>query len=1122
MLITMTYRIIGLTLLVFACQQPEGKTGTSTGTPDPLFELLSTEQSGIDFLNQLQEDSTVNYFTYPYIYMGGGVAVGDLNNDGLQDLYFTGNMVDNKLYLNTGELTFKDITDQAKVTGEGRWSTGVTMVDINADGWLDIYVSVSGKFTSSNNLLYLNQGVDDQGMPVFEEMAEVMGIADSGRTTQATFFDYDKDGDLDLYLANYPFTSFKTSNNTYRRLMDLKNPEHSDKLYRNTGNGAFEDVTEISGILNFGLALGIVTGDFNHDGWDDIYVSNDFATPDFFYFNNGDGTFSEKIRETTKHTAFFGMGIDAGDLNNDGLLDLVQMDMTPEDNFRNKANMASMNPPAFYEMVNLGLHFQYMQNAVQLNQGVLEKGYPHFSDIARITGMATTDWSWAGLCADLNNDGWKDVFVTNGTRKDINNKDYFKKIDKATPAQREKFDYVKLSKEIPHDRINNYVFRNDGDLNFTSIIEDWGLGFEGFSNGAAYADLDNDGDLEIVVNNIDDPSQIFKNYTVERGKGHYLRIDLIGSADNPLGLGAVVTIKTPEGKQLHSHTLTRGFQSSTEPFIHFGLGSQTRIEEVEVSWPDGRWQIINHVAADQVLKVLHSNAIDSAPGKKNTESKLFAEVSDQIGLDHLHQENPYNDFAYEVLLPHVYSQFGPALAVGDINSDGLDDFFVGGSAGFPAAIYHQQTDGTFDSLSSGPWLEHQVYEDIGAAFFDADGDGDQDLYVVSGGNEFPLGSTQLQDRLYLNNGSGGFVYSEASLPPMLTSGSRVRPADFDQDGDMDLFVGGRVKPRTYPQPAKSYILLNEGNEEGTPKFVDATSQLAPELEQAGLVTDAGWVDYDQDDLLDLIVVGEWMPLTFFKNTGNVFENKTEEYGLSKTTGWWYSIISKDFDSDGDQDLMAGNLGLNYKYQASLEESFDVYAYDYDKNGNLDIVLGYYEDGVQYPVRGRQCSSQQIPVISIKYEDYNSFANATLSEIYSDQDLEASLHYQAHTFASSYIENQGNGRFEVRPLPNQVQLSSINAMVPGDFNGDGHLDVLAAGNLYGAEVETTRNDAGYGNLLVGDGNGNFEAVPYQNSGIYLPHDTKNMSKLQTTYGPLIVVANNQDYIKILKPNAVAVP
>ena len=1116
---TAFFLTIGLFTCLFSCIKKDAEVSADHGKEIvPIFNKLSPEETGVTFTNNMKEDSVINYFTYPYIYMGGGIAVGDVNNDGLPDIYFTGNMVKNKLYLNKGNLQFEDITSQAKVGGDDRWVTGVTMADVNADGWLDIYVSVSGKFATTKNLLYINNGATENGIPSFTEKAEESGIADEGHSTQGTFFDYDRDGDLDLYVANYPYTSFKTVNFAYKFKMDKKEPEHSDKLYRNKGDGTFEDVTGEAGLLNFGLSLNASVGDFNNDGWEDIYVSNDFASPDHFYFNNGDGTFSEKIKETTQHTAFFGMGTDAGDFNNDGLLDIIQMDMTPEGNRRNKANMASMNPAGFYEIVSLGMHYQYMQNTLQLNNGIGVDGLPHFSDIARMTGTSSTDWSWAGLFADLDSDGWKDIFITNGTRKDINNKDYFYEIEHADRKTRESFDFLELSLNIPAEKVDNYAFRNNGDLTFVNVIEEWGLSHQGFSNGAAYADLDNDGDLDIIINNIDEVSFIFQNKTADLQLGNYLRFKLKGSPKNPLGLGTKILIRNKGNIQYQHHTLTRGFQSSVEPVIHFGVGNEDSIEEIVVSWVDGKTQRLHNIKTNQVLEVDYRDAKDGGVDQPQKVKKelLFVDATEELEIDYRHRENIYyNDFQFEVLLPHVYSRSGPGLAVGDVNGDNLEDFYVGGAIKSIGALYLQRPDGTFYISDSTSWENDRDREDIGATLFDADGDGDLDLYVVSGGNEYKEGKKQLQDRLYINDGNGNFKKAGNALPEMLTSGSQVKAADYDNDGDLDLFVGGRVVPKSYPLPARSYILRNEGLRNGEVRFEDVTAAIAPDLMEAGLVTDAVWVDFDQDEKLDLVVVGEWMPVTFLKNTGKKFSNRTEEYGLEKFAGWWYSIAAEDFDKDGDIDFVAGNLGLNYKYQASEEESFDVYAYDYDKNGRLDIVLGYYNEGIQYPVRGRQCSAEQIPNIKFKYQDYNSFAEATLADVYTERDLEASLHYQAHTFASSYIENKGNGDFEFRKLPNAAQVSCINGIIAQDFNQDGHLDILVVGNLYGAEVETTRNDASYGKFLEGDGKGNFRAVPFSESGFYLNHDTKGLARIQTTTGAVILAANNHDFMKAIR-------
>ena len=1115
----LTYLLLISSLLLLAsCGEDSSiSTNEKQQKASKIFKALSPQESGISFANNLKEDSIINYFTYPYIYMGGGVAVGDVNADGLQDVYFTGNMTENKLYLNKGGLKFEDITEIAKVASDDRWVTGVNMADVNGDGLIDIYVSVSGKFTTTKNQIFINQGLNADSIPTFSEEAEKRGIADEGRTTQGTFFDYDNDGDLDLYLSNYPGTGFKTPNFSFAAFMKNVNPEKSDRLFANDGKGFFTDVTENAGLLNFGLSLSATVGDFNQDGWQDIYVSNDFASPDHFYFNNGDGTFTDRIQEVTQHTAFFGMGADVADFNNDGLLDILQMDMTPADNRRNKANMASMDIPRFWEMINYGLHYQYMQNTLQMNNGIAPDGLPHFSDVSRMTGLATTDWSWAGLLADFDNDGYKDAFVTNGTRRDINNKDYFDKIEKANYQERKNFDYLELTLNMPSEKIDNFAFKNNGGINFSDVTKDWGISFEGYTNGATYADLDNDGDLEIIINNIDAPAVLFENTASSQSNSNYLRVNLNGPTSNIYGLGTKLSLKTESGQQYQEHTMTRGFQSAVEPILHFGLGNQEVVNELHVEWFDGKTQVLKNIQSNQILSIDYKDANNESEKETKEKNQLFSNITEQSKVSYRHSENEYDDYKVEILIPHTYSKNGPALATADVNNDGLDDFYIGGGGGSRAALYIQNADETFTLSQTELWKSDANHEDIAAHFFDADQDNDLDLYVSCGGNEYKEGMDKLQDKLYLNDGSGQFSRAKDILPIMTGSGSRVKAGDYDNDSDLDLFVGGRLVPQLYPTPAKSYILKNEMKETGKLSFTDVTADIAPDLMEAGLVTDAVWMDYDQDEKLDLIIVGEWMPLTVLKNNGKKFTNKTTALNLDKTAGWWYSLVAEDFDNDGDLDLMAGNLGLNYKYQANENETFDVYANDYDKNGKLDIVLGYYQDGVQYPLRGKQCSSEQIPTIKYKYKDYNLFAEASLEDVYTKADLEKSIHFKAHTFASSYIENKGNGKFVFSKLVDEAQISCINGIVPFDFNKDGNMDVMLGGNMYGSEVETPRNDASYGTVLLGDGQGGFSFLPLDESGVFIKGDTKDLGKIKTQNGLIVVAANNSDHPTLLKLN-----
>lgn len=1100
MMMNKLFYLVIIVLSLYSCEK------TSTIETNKIFESLNSEQTGIDFNNILTENDSLNYFTYGYIYMGGGVSAGDINNDGLIDLYFTGNMVPNKLYLNKGNMKFEDISIKAGVAGDDRWYTGVTMADVNGDGYLDIYCSVGGKFKTKKNVLYINNGDE-----TFTERAEEYGIDDIGNTVQSTFFDYDLDGDLDLYVANYPPTRFNAPNNYY--LFKMGNPKdiETDKLFRNDG-GHFTDVTDEAGVRSFGLTNSATVSDLNNDGYPDIYVSNDFNVPDFLFINNGNGTFTNHIQDAVKQMAQYGMGVDIADFNNDLLPDIFQMDMTPGDNRRSKANMAGMNPGKFWNTVNTGFGYQYMQNMLQLNNGNLKNAIPVFSNVSRLGGIATTDWSWGPLFADLDNDGWKDIFIANGTRREINNKDFFHKIESKKLT---KDSLLSMSLSIPSERIDNFVFKNNGDLTFKKVNQEWGIEFKGFSNGSVYADLDNDGDLEIIINNIDDKASVFKNHSSE--KNNFLTINFDGSKENPFGIGAKAYIILDSLKQFQELTLTRGFQSSVAPQIHFGLGNFKMVDTVKIVWPDRKQQILTKVKSNQFLKVNYKDAT-KGDALNSTQSKqyLFTTVSDSIfNIHHSHTENSYDDFKEEVLLPHKTSSFGPGISVGDLNGDGLDDFVIGAASNYETGIYFQTNNG-FERKEFTTIQNDRLSEDMGSLIFDADGDGDNDIYMVSGGNEFDYDSAFLQDRLYVNDGKGNFTKSDDALPAMLTSGNRVKSYDFDKDGDLDLFVGGRLVPKNYPIPADSYLLENISTK-GNPKFKDVTSSKAPDFKDLGLVTDAVWTDFNKDGWIDLIIVGEWMPITIFKNNGGSFENITKTLGLDKTNGWWFSINQGDFDEDGDMDFVLGNLGLNYKYQASDSESFDIYMNDFDKNKHQDIVLSYFNEGKKYPVRGRSCSSQQIPSIKKKFKNYDVFATATLEDVYTKKDLEKSLlHYQVRSFASIYLENK-NGKFVIHKLPNLAQISNINQILVQDFNKDSHLDIVIAGNLYGSEVETPRNDAGIGLYLKGNGKGDFEAVNAIDSGLFIEGDTKDLVKINIAGKEYIIAAKNDDYLQFIKVN-----
>lgn len=1085
--------ILMLSVFFFSCQKRENRQ----------FTLLKGEQTGIVFSNNIRETDSLNYFTYPYMYMGGGVSAGDINNDGLVDLFFTANMESNRLYLNKGNFEFEDITSTANVAGDNRWFTGTTMVDINNDGYLDIYASVSGKGDARNNRLYVNNGD-----LTFTEQSSKYGIDDNGNTTQSTFFDYDNDGDLDLYLANYPPTPFKSPVELYYQ--KSKNPkiEESDILYRNNGDGTFTDVTVEAGVLNFGLSLSATVSDFNNDGWKDIYVSNDFDSADFLYINNQDGTFDEVGKTSLKHTAQYGMGADVADYNNDQLLDIAQVDMTPEDNRRSKANMASMNPIGFTKMVNAGLNYQYMQNCLQLNRGVDAEGRPVYSEVSRLSGISTTDWSWSVLFSDLDNDGWKDITISNGTRRDINNRDYFLGL-----KSRNFFGGVKLSSEeiqnIPSEKISNYVFRNNGNLTFENVVDQWGWEEKTFSNGASYVDLDNDGDLDFVINNIDQQASIYQNNNLDQN--NFLKLTLKGDEKNIDALGTKTFIVANGKKQYGELTLTRGFQSSVAPELHFGLGKETVVDTVKIEWPNGKVSQLFDVKANQNLFVGFSTVEKLEKGELIKET-LFQNISsDSLEVDFVHKENHYDDYLKEPLLPHQTSMLGSGIAVADVNNDGLDDFYVGGASQQAGSLFVQNTQGKFYRTNNTIWEIDKFHEDMGSLFFDADQDGDQDLYVVSGGNEQNGLEDYFQDRLYINDGNGNFQIGENLLPSITTSGSRVVAGDYDADGDLDLFVGGRLIAGQYPWPTKSYILQNQKG-----IFKDVTEELAPDFEKLGMITDASWSDFDNNGTLDLIIVGEWTPILFYSNIDGKFVNTTQDSGLDNTEGWWSSIAQSDLDGDGDMDFVLGNLGLNYKYKATANEPFEVYADDFDNNNRKDIVLSYYNFGKLFPVRGKSCSSQQMPSLKKKFQDYNSFSVAEVSEVYGKTALEnAEIHYKAKTFASVYLENMGNGKFSLTQLANQAQFSSVNQILTTDFDKDGHTDILLAGNLYTSEIETPRNDSSIGTYLKSNGNGDFTAASNDSCGLHIPGDVKDLAQLKIGSVTHIVAVKNNEALHFIK-------
>jgi hypothetical protein len=1096
--------------------------------PDTLFKLLSPEETSITFSNRIFESDSLNILNQEYIYNGGGVAVGDFNNDGLPDIYFTGNMVSNKLYLNKGNFKFEDITEQAKVNGNGKWCSGVALADINNDGWMDIYVGVtmSKKATSRANLLYINNGVGKGGVPTFTESAAAYGLADTGHTTNAAFLDYDKDGDLDLYvLTNVVTTGLPTS---YRKQVNNGTAENNDRLYRNNGNGTFTNVTQEAGILYEGYGLGLAISDINLDGWPDIYVTNDYLSNDLLYINNKNGTFSNQINKYIKHTSFSAMGNSVTDINNDGLVDILAVDMLPEDNKRKKMMVKSNNYVTYFNNNIFGFQHQYARNTLQLNNGISPKGHPVFSEIGQLTGLYQTDWSWTPLIADFDNDGFRDVIITNGFPKDITDHDFAVYNAGMNMVANE----MSLVDSIPQVKLPNYIFKNNGNLQFTDKTQEWGLSTPSFSNGAAYADLDNDGDLDFVVNNINDSAFVYQNtlyQTKEKEKkNNYIRLKFKGNAPNTAGLGAQVQLYLPQGRQqFYEHTIYKGYLSTVENAAHFGLGQLTAIDSLKVTWPDGKQQVIKRVKPNQVLTLNQKDAAATAvyPDAKTLLAKApLQEASQLYNILFKHHEDDKIDFNVQKTMPHKYTQYGPGIAVGDIDKNGLDDFYIGGAAGKKGTFFLQQENGKFKSTTENIRLTGaKIQEEMGVLFFDADADGDLDLYAVSGSYEFQDGTVPLQDKLYRNNGQGIFELDEQALPIFYSSGSCVKAADYDQDGDLDLFIGGRVVNGKYPLPPASYILQNNGG-----KFTDVTARVCPELSKFGMITDALWSDFDNDGKTDLVLAGEWLPVSFLKNTGKSFKNVTAATGIGGQTGWWNSLVAGDFDQDGDTDYLAGNLGLNTNYTASKDKPLRVYAKDFDNNGSIDPVLACYmkaEDGTYkpFPMHTRDDLNAQMPRTRSVFARYVQYSVAPIDEVLKPKDLEKALILEAVQMGSSYIQNLGGGKFKLTVLPLQAQTAPIYGMQTSDVNRDGKLDVLLVGNDYGTEVFTGRYDAFTGLYLQGNGKGGFTPRTIQQSGFLVEGDAKGLATLYGRHGEkLIIATQNQDSLKVFKFKSSASP
>ncbi|WP_394370251.1 VCBS repeat-containing protein [Zobellia russellii] len=1079
------------------------------------FQLVFERDSGIDFANTINETDELHYFSFPYIYIGGGVGVADFDNDGLSDIFFAGNVVSSKIYKNTGDFRFEDVTQSSGI--EGRyWANGISVIDINQDGLMDVYVSVGGFATEAErkNKLYINQGNFK-----FTEQAAIYGIDDSGYSTQAGFFDYDRDGDLDLYVMTHANEPPKEIEKLYTK-NDGSGPS-TDRLYENKGVGAngypqFENVSEKAGILIEGYGLGLSITDINKDGWPDIYVANDFVANDLLYINNQDGTFSNKLSQYFQHTSRNGMGIDVSDINNDALPDVLVMDMLPEINKRQKTMTANMNHEHFKQTLREGFSPQFIRNTLQLNQGNDVQGTPVFSEIGRYSGLHQTDWSWSPLIADFDNDGFKDVYITNGFRRDITNHDFMEYSSQAgifkngTGRASEK-KIVERLKKLDSIFLPNYAFSNDGSLKFTDKTQLWGLEKASLSNGAVYADFDNDGDLDLVVNNINAPAFLYKNNSDKTQENHYLRVRLNGNKNNVEGIGAkVIAFLSSKEKLYYEYNPVKGYMSSVSSAIHMGLGKQNHVDSLKVIWQDGTQQLLENIRVDTLYNLNKNEA--STINKKNQvpAARMFTEIEDANVIGYNHFENDNSDFRGEPLLLHLNDFNGPGIATGDINGNGKKDVYVGGARNYPGKIFLNRSNGIFDSISL-PGSEK--YEDLGALFFDADGDDDLDLYVVSGGSSVKyFDKGHYQDRLYINKGNEVFEHKTDALPEIKASGSCVVAADFDSDGDLDLFVGGMIVPGNFPDTPNSYLLENVNG-----KFIDVTEKKAEKLRTIGLVSSALWTDYDNDGDLDLMVAGEWMPITIFENKNGRLEHNTQT-GLENYSGFWNSLIGKDFDHDGDIDYIAGNLGENTAYKVTKKEPMRVYAKDFDKNSSIDPIITRYIKGKEVPLAPRGELAKQLVSIKRIFPNYDQYAEADMPKVLKALDTTGMRVLKVNYISSSYIENLGSGKFTVVPLPQKAQLSPLFGLDTGDFNSDGSDDILGVGNFYPTEVISGWYDAGKGVVLSGDNQGNFTSVLHTKTGFKVENDARALVNVVLNDSTLLWLASvNSNKVKRFRQN-----
>ena len=1097
-----------------------------------LFESLPSEKTGIDFQNTILENDSVNILDFENVYNGGGVGVGDFNNDGLQDLYFTGNLVSNKLYLNKGNFKFQDITKAASVEGEGKWNRGVAVVDINNDGWLDMYVCATLKKDpiQRKHLLYVNQGPDKEGIPHFKNIAKEYGLADTSQGTQAAFFDYDNDGDLDVYIVNNEIIKFDFPNRFRPAMKDGSHP-NTDKLFRNDWNDSlkhpvFTNVSQQAGITIDGYGHAVAITDINRDGWKDIYVTNDYLSNDLLWINNKNGTFSEQLNTYFKHTSANAMGNEVTDINNDGLVDVVVLDMNPEDNYRKKM---MLNPNSYQTYQNsdyYGYGYQYVRNTLQLNQGprILQNdsiGAPIFSDISFYAGIAETDWSWAPVVADFDNDSYRDIIITNGFPKDVTDHDFVAFRNESFSVASKK----QLLEQIPEVKIHNYAFRNSGKLQFENVSAAWGFTTPSFSNGGAYVDLDNDGDLDMVVNNINDKAGVYKNQLLEKktDSANYLNIQFKGDRLNIHGIGAITEIYYDNGKhQLWENSPYRGYLSSIQNIAHFGLGKTTQVDSVIIYWPNGMISRNKNVPANQTLS---TSIVNASPNSIKTSGvlatqTLFKEITKAVGINYVQEERDFIDFNIQKLLPHKLSEYGPGVAVGDLDGNGLDDLVISGSFSYSGQLFLQMPNGGFiqKKLLAADGNTNKRWEELGLLLIDLDKDGDLDIYATSGGYESQNNTSAYQDRIYINNGAAEFSLDTLSLPRNFTSKSCARAFDFDRDGDLDIFVAGRVDPWNYPKPVSGFIYRND-SKNGKIILTDVSATVSKDLNSIGMTCDAVCTDFDNDGWIDLVLAGEWMPVTFLKNDKGIFKNITSETGISNLKGWWNTLAPGDFDNDGDIDYIAGNMGQNSFYRASAKFPAYITAKDFDNNGSFDAFPSLYlpdQKGIkrEYPAQTRDDIVKQMISMRTTFQNYKTYANATMDEVLTAEQRKGAIRLEGNTTQSIYLRNDGHGKFSSIPLPAEAQFSTLNGIVVDDFNGDGNLDAIINGNDYGTEVSVGRYDALNGLLITGDGKGNFTPYSILQSGIFIPGNGKGLVTLMGNQGKYWVAAGqNRGPLKV---------